>query len=167
MELDKRIKNQKEIYTIITSDSAKNYLNNRGYFTCDITDFEDLSDMDDFIFTLMEIGDGNEPFMNENGDTFSYFLPLNNVSKPVKFEYRPLTLDEWKEIYHIGSIITFREKSNPDEVLTLMYTGFIETKNKETKIFLGTFCLPLKVLFANYEFFYNGRWKPFGFKTSI
>ena len=90
------------------------------------------------------------------------------VTKEPEKKYRPYSLEEFSNIFKVGDLIVFRMK-NDDEVKCAMFTGYItdvERIDDKTpgafEVMLGIFHYSLFSLFEDFEWFYNGRWKPFG-----
>lgn len=172
MELDKRIKDISTIQTILRYDV--NCIGCKGYFSDEFVDLKDLSscciygelieidfarDQNDLCFKA-EIKSGYTNF-------FRFFIPEDDL-KPVEKKYRPYTLEEFSNIFKVGDLIVFRMK-NDDEVKNAIYTGYITDVERiddktpgAVELMLGCFHYSLFSLFEDFEWFYNGRWKPFG-----
>lgn len=106
MELDKRINDTGSILTCFSIKAAKEYLGQQGYFTSDIDHYQDL-DLTDFR-TLTEVCDDDTPFC-AGQLCYPFFLPAEFV-RPAEPKWRPYSLMEFEDKFHIGLPIRFRRK---------------------------------------------------------
>lgn len=170
MELDKRIKDITDIYSVTDGCHDWQFMTKKGYFANSIFNFKDLK-------RLCVYGEyagwreHNQCFLCEQAydeTYYSYFLPENCLlpTEPEK-KYRAFTLAEWIEQHGIGEVIHYRSKSEGIE-LRHMYTGYAFGKDKDiTESNVGTLTLGVAsygfdYLFEDYEIEVNGEWQPFG-----
>ena len=167
MELDKRIKDITDIYSVTDGCHDWQFMTKKGYFANSIFDFKDLK-------RLCVYGEyagwreHNQCFLCEQAydETFySYFIPeYSLLLKEPEKKYRAFTLAEWIDQHEIGEVIHYRSKLGEME-LRHMYVGTQHSQGiKKTilKITLGNVSHTLDYLFEDYEIEVNGEWLPFG-----
>lgn len=172
MKLDKRIENERLIYTPFTTTKPK--LHEKGYFTDDIHAFNSLEDCDCRYGELVEHDDVDYayPYCCESDDGcgdgsttcdwFAFYIPESSLKREEKQKhYRPLTIDEFLDRFDIGEVIVFRSKAMPNIVCHVLFDGYTET-DKETFVILGLHHYSLKELFSNYEYDNGDNWLCFG-----
>ena len=79
MNLDPRIKSKNDILTCFDTEQAKQYVDTMGYFTDDISDFNNF---DDCYYDRLDGVDDNSsrPFLNKYlSKYFTFFLPENCI----------------------------------------------------------------------------------------
>ena len=169
MELDKRIWVLTDIKSVTDGCPDCELMTKKGYFANSIFDFKELSR---FCVYGEYAGwrEHNQCFLCEQaGDEtyYSYFLPEADL-KPVEKKYRPFSLDEFSNIFKVGDLVEFRYKDS-DEVKCAMFTGYITDVERiddktpgAVELMLGIFHYSLYSLFEDFEWFYNGKWQPFG-----
>lgn len=173
MELDKRIKTITDILTVVNSD-LKGIIGQTGYFGNSIMDFKRLDTCEYGELTGI-IRNTDRCFEYENcaesgRQGYCYFIPeyyLNPVEPEKK--YRPYSLEEFLNIFHVGDLIHFRRK-NDDEVKVAMFTGYITDVDRiddktpgAVELMLGNFHYSLFSLFdEGFEVFFENKWQPFG-----
>ena len=175
MKLDKRIKALTDIQSVTNGCHDWQFMTKKGYFAESITDFENLKKCvyaeyigyreHERCFHYWDEKDGKDYTHYAR-----YFIPEDSLLPEVKPEkkYRPYSLEEFLNIFHVGDLIHFRRK-NDDEVKVAMFTGYItdvERIDDKTpgacEVMLGVFHYSLFSLFEDFEQFYNGRWWSFG-----
>lgn len=170
MELDKRIKDITDIYSVTDGCHDWQFMTKKGYFANSIFDFKDLK-------RLCVYGEyagwreHNQCFLCEQAydETFySYFIPeYSLLLKEPEKKYRAFTLAEWIGQHTIGDVIRYRCKSQKIE-LRHLYAGYaygIGTDIKNTTsgtLTLGVASYTLDYLLEDYEIEVNGEWLPFG-----
>ena len=169
MKLDKRIENERLIYTPFTTTKPK--LHEKGYFTDDIHDFCSLEDCDCIYGELIKHDGLDYPYPycceSDDGcddgsttvDWYAFYIPESSIKSKEK-QFRPCTLDEFG--LNIGDLIKFRRKGDNDFEVCTMYMGY--RKNGDVKVLLGECYYSLEELFSNYEWYDNDSdtWEPFG-----
>ena len=154
MKLDKRIENERLIYTPFTTNKPK--LHEKGYFTDDITSFIDLKNCR--YGELINHDDNHYSYCCEfnGGDTiawFAFYIPESSLKREEK-QYRPYTLMEFKDKFNIGQPISFRKKGEVGNERYLILNGYSNCKLFDeitTDIYLGRGAYTLDELFNKYE----------------
>ena len=166
MELDKRIKDTGSILTCFSIEAAKKYLGQQGYFTNTIDDYQNLEQFTDFR-TLARVVDDDTPFVADNL-CYQFFLPAEFV-RPVeeKKKWRPYTLMEFEDKFHIGLPINFRKKGAEGYEKCLILNGYSHHQYEGetiTYIYIGSDPYTLDELFNEYEWqkHYTEDFEPFG-----
>ena len=164
MKLDKRIENERLIYTPFTTNKPK--LHEKGYFTDDIHTFTDLENCDCRYGELVE-HDGIDyayPYCCESDDGcgdggttcdwFAFYIPESSLKQKEKQkQYRAFTIDEFLDRFDIGEVIVFRSKAMPEYACHVLFVGYVEdSKNNGMNIILGQYRFSLKELFSSYEY---------------
>lgn len=170
MKLDKRIENERLIYTPFTTNKPK--LHEKGYFTDDIHAFNNLKDCDCRYGELVE-HDGSDyayPYCCEyddgcgDGSTtcdwYAFYIPESSLKREEKEKkYRPYkdTREFFiKTNFEEGDLIHIRSKNKIE--YWLMLVGWTNNRIK-----LGTDDFTFENLFENFEL-WDGeeRFIPFG-----
>ena len=162
MQLDKRIINGKRPLTCFDTEQAKQYVDTMGYFTDDISDFNNLDDC--YYDTLNRVDDNSSrPFFNKYlSKYFTFFLPEKFIKqRQAKKEYRPYTIEEFcNEGFEV---VVFRLKNDESLEYHVRYNGYLKYDNDVYLIIFGNKLFPLNDLFEIYEYLDDdGEWKPFG-----
>lgn len=176
MELDKRVKEGRRPLTCFDLKEASDFLEKTGYFTNELDNFSDLSEIGCFsevqFGRLLKINNNKRcafKYLSMDGsyeNSYRFFLPEDWVL-PKEKKYRPFTLDEWIGQHTMGDVIRYRCKSQKIE-LRHMYVGYaygIGTDIKNTTsgtLTLGDSSYSLECLFEDYEIKVDGEWQPFG-----
>ena len=170
MKLDKRIENERLIYTPFTTTKPK--LHEKGYFTDDIHAFNSLEDCDCRYGELVE-HDGSDyayPYCCESDDGcgdgsttcdwYAFYIPESSLKREEKEKkYRPYkdTREFFiKTNFEEGDLIHIRSKNKIE--YWLMLVGWTNNRIK-----LGTDDFTFENLFENFEL-WDGeeRFIPFG-----
>ena len=163
MELDKRIKGINTIQTILQHDV--NCIGCKGYFFDEFIQTKDLSkcrygeliditthdDRNDLCFKAEYEEKGLVGF-------YRFFIPEADL-KPIEKKFRPYSLNEFLNQYHLGDEIIVRRKLNKDRSIHKLFT---EYGGNDDTVHLGTYWFTFKDLYDNYEIFKDGGWQPFG-----
>ena len=171
MKLDKRIENERLIYTPFTTTKPK--LHEKGYFTDDITSFIDLKNCR--YGELVEHDGLDYPYpycceFNDGSDTtddwYAFYIPESSLKREEK-QFRPYTLMEFSDIFTVGQPIKYRKKGLVGWEMYLVLNGYRhEQRNNKTitYIYIGSNRYTLDELFDNYEWqeHYTEDFKPFG-----
>lgn len=160
-KLDPRIKDRKFIFDCFNADEAKKYIGKKCYMSDSIARFEDVEITAPCI--LREIEDGR---FVDDCLRFTYCLPAEFVA-PKEKRYRPYTLAEFEDKFHIGLPIRFREKGKVGNERLLILNGYRhEQYNGQTVtyIYIGAGGYTLQELFEEYEWqsHYTEDYQPFG-----
>ena len=163
MKLDKRIENERLIYTPFTTTKPK--LHEKGYFTDDITSFIDLKNCR--YGELINHDDNQYSYCCEfnGGDTiawFAFYIPESSLKREEK-QFRPYTFMEFCEKFSIGLPIKFRKKGAVGCERYLILNGY-EHEHDEQYIYIGHIPYTLNELFRDYEWqeHYTEDFEPFG-----
>ena len=163
MKLDNKVKDNYKIFTCFDTELAKQYVDTYGYFTDDISDFNNLDD--DCYYDRLDGVDDNSPrpFFNKYlSKYFTFFLPEKFIKqKQAKKKYIPCTLDNFG--LNVGDLIRFRRKNDHDFEICTMYMGYLKN-NDIVKVMLGNTYYSLEELFNSYEWFDkdSNTWEIFG-----
>ena len=147
MKLDKRIENERLIYTPFATTKPK--LHEKGYFTDDITSFIDLKNCR--YGELINHDDNHYSYCCEfnDGDTiawFAFYIPESSLKQKEK-QYRPFkdTREFFvKTNFEAGDVIHIRNKNKIE--YWLMLVGWTNNRIK-----LGTDDFTFENLFENFE----------------
>lgn len=171
MELDKRIKEGKRPLTCFDTEQAKKFLGKECYLSNDLGCFCDLNcsveNKEIKKAELTNVSD-SDPCYEIPGFFYDFCLPCEWVKEPEK-KYRPFSLEEFLNIFHVGDLIHFRRK-NDDEVKVAIFTGYITDVDRiddktpgAVELMLGSFHYSLFSLFdEGFEVFFENKWQPFG-----
>ena len=165
MKLDKRIENERLIYTPFATTKPK--LHEKGYFTDDITSFIDLKNCR--YGELINHDDNQYSYCCEfnGGDTiawFAFYIPESSLKQKEKQkQFRPYTFMEFCEKFSIGLPIKFRKKGAVGCERYLILNGY-EHEHDEQYIYIGHIPYTLNELFRDYEWqeHYTEDFEPFG-----
>ena len=154
MKLDKRIENERLIYTPFTTNKPK--LHEKGYFTDNIHSFNNLKNCR--YGELINHDDNHYSYCCEfnGGDTiawFAFYIPESSLKQKEK-QYRPYTLNEFKDKFNIGQPIKFRKKGEVGNERYLILNGYSNYKLFDeitTDIYIGRGAYTLDELFNKYE----------------
>ena len=178
MKLDKRIENERLIYTPFTTTKPK--LHEKGYFTDDIHAFNSLEDCDCRYGELVEHDDVDYayPYCCESDDGcgdgsttcdwFAFYIPESSLTpKEKQKQYRPYTFMEFTDIFTVGQPIKFRQKGAEGWERYLILNGYQHEQHEGrtvTYIYIGSQGYTLDALFNDYEWqeHYTEDFKPFG-----
>lgn len=160
-KLDPRIKDRKYIFDCFNADEAKKYIGKKCYMSDSIARFEDVEITAPCI--LREIEDGR---FVDDCLRFTYCLPAEFVA-PKEKKFRPYTLMEFEDEFHIGLPIRFRRKGEVGCERLLILNGYRrEQYNGQTVtyIYMGGGGYTLQELFEDYEWqsHYTEDYQPFG-----
>lgn len=163
MKIDNKVKEDYKIFTCFDTEQAKQYVDTMGYFTDDISDFNNF--LDDCYYDRLDGVDDNSsrPFFNKYlSKYFTFFLPEEFVKQKEK-KYIPCTLDNFG--LNIGDLIKFRKKDDHTFEIETMYMGHMKTYGT-VKVLLGQCYYSFDELFNKYEWFDrdSNTWEVFGVK---
>ena len=158
MKLDKRIKSKSDILSCFDIENAKEFVfvDQKGYFANEISSFCDIN-ICKYGTLATVLGDQQESFyMSETEESFSFFIPDSELlpRKPKENQYRPYTLVEFKDKFHIGQPICFRKKGEVGNERYLILNGYSNCKLFDeitTDIYIGRGAYTLDELFNKYE----------------
>lgn len=169
MKLDKRIENERLIYTPFTTTKPK--LHEKGYFSDDIHAFNNLEDCDCRYGELVEhdSSDYAYPYCCESDDTcdwYAFYIPESSL-KPKEKKYRPYTFMEFTDKFTVGRPIKYRKKGDVGNEMYLILNGYSHTQRNNktiTYIYIGSIPHILDELFNEYEWqeHYTEDFQPFG-----
>lgn len=161
-KLDDRIESMDDVQTCLRYDDS--YIGERGYFASDLCDLSDLSSC--VHGTLAQIildGAGDDIFRTphdvEYGNWGSRFFVPERLLKPIEKKFRPFSLNEFLNRYHLGDEIIVRRKLNKDRRIHKLFT---EYGGNDDTVHLGTYWFTFKDLYDNYEIYTDKGWQPFG-----
>ena len=167
MKLDKRIENERLIYTPFATTKPK--LHEKGYFTDNIHSFNNLKNCR--YGELINHDDNQYSYCCEfnGGDTiawFAFYIPESSLKREEK-QFRPYTFMEFTDIFTVGRPIKYRRKGLIGWEIYLILNGYRhEQRNNKTitYIYIGSNRYTLDELFDNYEWqeHYTEDFEPFG-----
>ena len=167
MKLDKRIENERLIYTPFATTKPK--LHEKGYFTDNIHSFNNLKNCR--YGELINHDDNQYSYCCEfNGGVtiawFAFYIPESSL-KPKEKKFRPYTFMEFTDIFTVGRPIKYRRKGLIGWEIYLILNGYRhEQRNNKTitYIYIGSNRYTLDELFDNYEWqeHYTEDFEPFG-----
>lgn len=175
MKLDKRIENERLIYTPFTTNKPK--LHEKGYFTDDIHAFNNLKECDCRYGELIEhdCSDYAYPYCCEYDDTvdcYAFYIPESSLKpkekeKEKQKQYRPYTFMEFCNKFTIGQPIKFRRKGNVWHERYLILNGYEHERDSDqtiTYVYIGPIPYTFNELFNEYEWqeHYTEDFKSFG-----
>ena len=169
MKLDKRIENERLIYTPFTTTKPK--LHEKGYFTDDIHAFNNLKNCR--YGELINHDDNQYSYCCEfnGGDTiawFAFYIPESSLKQKEKQkQYRPYTFMEFTDKFTVGQPIKFRKKGMIGHERYLILNGYSHNQllgETTTDIYIGRGAYTLDELFSKYEWqeHYTEDFEPFG-----
>ena len=160
MDYDNRITNPEMIFNCFDSKHAlEHFKNHKGYFADDISNYSDLNYCEYGKLTDADIESKHYIYQKDNDNWLAFFLPEAGVIEKKEKKYRPYTIEDFETC----EFVVFREKNNPSMEYHVRYNGYRKCGNFY-KVILGNISYTFSDLFENFEYFYNGRWKPFGVK---
>ena len=79
MKIDNKVKDNYKIFTCFDTEQAKRYVGTTGYFTDDISDFNNLDDC--YYDTLDDVDDNSSSsfLIRDFSKYFTFFLPENCI----------------------------------------------------------------------------------------
>ena len=172
MELDKRIENERLIYTPFATTKPK--LHEKGYFTDNIHSFNNLKNCR--YGELINHDDNQYSYCCEfnGGDTiawFAFYIPESSLKQKEK-QYRPYTLNEFLDKYTVCANIRIRQRDRTYQYFgKLIGYGFPTDPNtgkqngdNDAIVCIGGYSFKLTELFTDYEQYDNMKdiWVPFG-----
>lgn len=159
-KLDPRIKDRKYIFDCFNADEAKKYIGKKCYMTDYFERFDDVESTAKC--TLKKIDEDGFFTDGEDDFRFTYCLPMELVA-PKEKKYRPYTLMEFEEKFHIGLPIQFRKKDEVENKRFLILSGYWH-EDKTTYVYIGPHVYTLVELFNKYEWqsHYTEDYQPFG-----
>lgn len=151
MELDPRIRSIDSIRSFNTKND--DCLGKFGYFTKFVQNFDDL---DKVRKGVCGFKDGSRFPFYEGDQSFQFFIPDSELlpRKPKEKQYRPYTLNEFKDKFHIGQPICFRKTGEVGNERYLILNGYSNCKLFDeitTDIYIGRGAYTLDELFNKYE----------------
>ena len=166
MKLDPRILEGKKPFSVFSTEEAREFIGEKGYFTDLTGHFRNIKDHR--IGTLQSIDQEatHTPFWANFTDwpsgAYDYFLPAEWVKpEEPKKKYRPYTVMEFIKDYPLGSHLHFRPKDQTMEMHKLI-TGYNDCLNGSGTLFLDNGLFSLLRAYEDYELFKDGVWQPFG-----
>ena len=165
-KLDPRIKDRKYIFDCFNADEAKKYIGKKCYMT---DYFERFVDVDITAKCILGKIEDDSHFVSKTGMPFDYCLPAEFVAAKEK-KFRPYTLMEFEDKFHMGQPIKFREKGKVGNEKYLILNGYSHRQSNEsngetiTSIYIGAIPYTLDELFNEYEWqeHYTEDFEPFG-----
>lgn len=156
---------RKDIITCINAEDAKKYISKLGYFANGLNGFANIDYFAAYSLDNVQVGIAKPFFYKEQN--FALFLPEDKVKEIEESEkYRPFkAMLEFVNTVgkRVGEDIRLRAKSSDPFESSFLIDGYTETSKYELKyIYLSGIKFTPKELFDNYEWFFNGTWKPFG-----
>ena len=162
MELDKRIMGKRPL-DCVDSETAKEFIGEKGYFANCIQAFQDLESTDyQLVYATLKEVDSQRiiAFTDDFDGESSYFLPAEWVKEPEK-KYRPYTVMEFIKEYPLGSHLHFRPKSKLMEMHRII-DGYNDCLNGAGTLFMCGAMYSMSKLYDNYDIFKDGEWHKFG-----
>lgn len=166
MKYDPRIEDYHNI-KCFASRNNRECLGKFGYFAEDISEFENLDKCAKGICCF------------KDGEEFPFYRFDHNIRKPTypkkayplfcpasatkEKKYRPYTLREFEDKFHIGVPIRFREKGKVGNERLLILIGYWH-EGKTAYVYIGPHVYTLDELFNKYEWqsHYTEDYQPFG-----
>lgn len=161
IELDKRIVEGKKPLTAFDEVAGK-FIGTECYFSDDAIDFGNvvLNCQKGRLLSIGELTGSFNATKNNSYANFNYCLPCEWVKEEPK--YRPFSLNEFLNQYHLGDEIIVRRKLNKERSIHKLFT---EYGGNDNTIHLGTYWFTFQDLYDNYEIFRDAEWKPFGIEV--
>lgn len=165
MELDKRIMGKRPL-DCVDSETAKEFVGEKGYFANCIQAFQDLESTDyQLVYATLKEVDSQRiiAFTDDFDGESSYFLPEEWVKKPEK-KWRAYTIAEFQETFTVGRAVRLRRKDTPTKEHLLAFGGYYTLRDGRVSILFGIHLYTLEELFEQYEWqeFYTDEYRPFG-----
>ena len=149
IKFDERIKDISNIQSLIHFDEK--YIGKSGYFSDVLYGFQDLNDCHQDTLLSISTDDGNSDYIfKTEGGFYRFFLP-----------------EEFLKKFKIGDVVIYRMKGSTivEHKMFIGYENKIDGSQDNDlgacDVILGGY-FGLKYLFDEYEWFFNGRWQPFG-----
>ena len=169
MELDKRIKDITDIYSVTDGHRAYRVLNRKGYFANDINAFTDLKAYT-YYGKFIAFKEADLCFMadyecligNPSNHNFRYFIPEDYLISEEK-EYRSLTNEEFVKLFDSGKLHSIRLKDSSTQRLErLIITDiYVQGDYLYAKLNSSTTGYSPEYFFSNCEYLDGKEWKPF------
>lgn len=166
MKLDSRILPGKTYLDCFDTETAKQFIGKKCYFTTVSSRFENLEYLRKA--TLTDVSDdydacyGSEEIGIHRWDYAHFIIPCEWVKeKESEKNYRPYAVMEFIKHYPIGSHLHFRPKDKTIEMHRLI-DGYNDCKNGAGTLFMCGMMFSMQELYDNYEIFRDGNWEPFG-----
>ena len=161
-----------DVFTLANTKEAVKYIGQEGYFADDYETLAsrvelDLSHELDTIYpNQVQCFNSSEGGPNSmGGHNYGLFLPEDRVHEPEPEEpkYRPFTIEEFKGVFKVGEVVTYREKLYPHRVYTAVITCIAELGgDRPDRVWFGNQKVFLDSIFESLELLDNGQWVPFG-----
>lgn len=173
MKLDDRIIDRKYIFDCFTSDKAKQFIGEKGYFADVLGEFKNLKGCKYGELVESERDSYYPYWCRCRRPGYAFYIPESSLKqvesnlKPVEKKYRPYTLQEFCVKFTIGRPIKFRKKGDVGRERYLTLVGYENVKPNDqtiTYIYLGLCAYTLDELFNKYEWqeYYTEDFEPFG-----
>lgn len=165
MKLDPKIKEDKRPLFCFQTEDAKKFIEEKGYFSSDISLFDDLSRCRYGKLDFIDID--SKPYRcYENQRYYDFFLPEIYVSENKENKFRPYMIAEFQNVFTIGHPVRYRIKNKPATEKLLIFNGY-ERDNEDVFIYFGKYSYTLIELFNFYEWqeYYTDDYKPFGMEN--
>lgn len=164
MELDKRIMGKRPL-DCVDSETAKEFIGEKGYFANCIQAFQDLESTDyQLVYATLKEVDSQRviAFTDDFDGESSYFLPEEWVMP--KKKWRAYTIAEFQETFTVGRAVRLRRKDTPTKEHLLAFGGYYTLHDGRVSILFGIHLYTLEELFEQYEWqeFYTDEYRPFG-----
>lgn len=164
MKFDKRINDITKIMNCFTTEYAKRYLHTSGYFADHIEDFTDLDKLD-----MRELTDIQQEFKypysaSSCNDSFKFFLPCADAETKKEKKYRPYkAIGEFPRKI-IGSVLTYRSKSEPSVHILTSIQSIALKDGKLIYVYMDGLRFTPSHLLTDYEYLSatSDEWLPFG-----
>lgn len=166
MKLDPKIKSRSDILTCLDIEEAKQFIGQRGYFSDSLYYFSNLFGSKCNILT--DVRDNDLPFKMGDGEYWRFFIPESKIFfENREKKWRPYTLAEFENKFHIGLPIKFRRKGEKVDNWYSVLGGYWNHQVGDevlTYIFIGSVQYTLNELFEDYEWqsHYTEDFQPFG-----
>jgi hypothetical protein len=157
-----------DVFTLANTKEAVKYIGQEGYFA---DDYETLAsrvelnlshELDTIYPNQVQCFNSSEGGPNSmGGHNYGLFLPEDRVRDPEPEEpkYRPFTIEEFKGVFKVGEVITYREDGFE---ITCVITSIETISDTQIYVCLGNRKYDIEFLFNNAELLDNGQWVPFG-----
>lgn len=178
MKLDPRIKSVSDILTCFDIERAKAFIGENGFFANEINFFSPgaLHCRYGTLTNVLVDDRFTSPYLKGSCNSYPFFLPESSLkpeenkpegNKPEEKKYRPYTLMEFEDKFHIGLPIKFRKKGEKKDEWFSVLTGYWHHQIGDeliTYIFIGVVQYTLDELFNEYEWqsHYTEDFQPFG-----
>lgn len=161
-----------DVFSLADTMEAAKYLGEEGYFADDYDTLASRVEMD-WSNTLDAVYPKQVKCFNSSessgtrsigGVNYGLFLPKDKVrDTDPEPQYRPFTAKEFKNVFKVGEVITYREKLYPHRVYTAMITCIAELGgDRPDCVWFGNQKVFLDSIFESLELLDNGQWVPFG-----